>query len=90
MTFFKLFQTINIPYETKTRDSNEYKEYKGDEVNDKIFREILKQSYRMFRLFYGTFQLNAVGTDLNEQLLYIRKKLDHFYSRVSILYIIYN
>lgn len=50
-------QTINVPYEKKTKENEvEYNEYKCDDVHDKIFRNVLKQSYNMFRLFHGSFE----------------------------------
>lgn len=75
--------TVNVPFETKTKDRGEYNEYKGDEVHDSIFQAVLKQSYKMFRLFMGTFQLNFIGDDLEQQTTNLISKLDHFYSRVS-------
>lgn len=84
---FWMILTVNVPFETKTKDRGEYNEYKGDEVHDSIFQAVLKQSYKMFRLFMGTFQLNFIGNDLESQTTNLISKLDHFYSRVSFIFL---
>lgn len=80
---FVKFQTINAPHETKQKDSIGYIEYKGDEVHDKVYRSILKQSYRMFRLFCGTFQSHcAAAQDYSVQPHELINKLNEFYTEV--------
>ncbi|XP_053684156.1 vacuolar fusion protein CCZ1 homolog [Sabethes cyaneus] len=49
---------LNVPFERKTRETGDYNEYHGDDIHDTIFQAVLKQSYRMFRLFNGTFEEN--------------------------------
>ena len=79
---FPLFQTVNIPFVTKVKDGTEYLEYQSDDVQDNVYIAVLKQSYQMFRLFKGSFAsiLNKGG-----EVLHLKQKLDHFFSRVSIL-----
>lgn len=79
-----LLQTINAPHEQKQKDNIEYNEYRGDEVHDKIYRSILKQTYRMFRLFWGTFQSHIpAGEDYSVQPVELIDKLKKFYCEVS-------
>lgn len=55
--YFYFAQTINVPFEKKTKENGiDYNEYKCDDVHDKIFRNVLKQAYNMFRLFHGSFE----------------------------------
>ncbi|KAJ6642477.1 Vacuolar fusion protein CCZ1 like [Pseudolycoriella hygida] len=77
---FWMIMTINAPYDTKQKDSIEYNEYRGDEVNEKVYRSVLKQSYRMFRLFCGTFQSHIASgehsSDVPHELI---NKIKDFY-----------
>lgn len=77
-------QTINAPYDTKQKDNIEYNEYRGDEVHDKIYRSILKQTYRMFRLFCGSFQ-NHIPTGQGYSVVpqELIDKLKEFYFEVG-------
>lgn len=79
---FWMAMTVNAPYDKKTRDGVEYKEYKGDDVHDKIYGAVLRQSYSMFRLFYGTFQDNFVGDSTEERSLALMGKFEDFFSEV--------
>lgn len=61
--------TINVPSEKKEKPGGiEYIEYKSDEVHVKVFQQILRQSYQMFRLFNGKFvqHLCAAHKDKDE------------------------
>lgn len=79
-----MLQTINAPYDTKQKDNIEYNEYRGDEVHDKVYRSILKQTYRMFRLFCGTFQSHIpTGQGFSVVPLELINKLKEFYFEVS-------
>lgn len=77
-------QTINAPHDTKQKDNIEYNEYRGDEVHDKIYRSILKQTYRMFRLFCGSFQNHIpAGQGYSVVPQGLIDKLKEFYVEVS-------
>ncbi|KAG4066234.1 hypothetical protein HA402_000458 [Bradysia odoriphaga] len=72
--------TINAPYDTKQKDNIEYNEYRGDEVHEKVYRSILKQTYRMFRLFCGSFQNHIpAGQGYSVVPLELINKLKEFY-----------
>jgi len=78
------FQTVNIPFVAKVKDGTEYWEYQSDDVQDNVYLAVLQQSYKMFRLFKGSFTaiLNSNGADVTQ----LKQKLDHFFSRVRIKY----
>lgn len=78
------FQTVNIPFVVKVKDGTEYWEYQSDDVQDNVYLAVLQQSYKMFRLFKGSFTaiLNSNGADV----IQLKQKLDHFFSRVRIKY----
>lgn len=78
------FQTVNIPFVVKVKDGTEYWEYQSDDVQDNVYLAVLQQSYKMFRLFKGSFTaiLNSNGADVTQ----LKQKLDHFFSRVRIKY----
>lgn len=73
--------TINVPSEKKEKPGGiEYIEYKSDEVHVKVFRQILRQSYQMFRLFNGKFvQPDKEDNDFNVNRLC--NKLKEFYEK---------
>lgn len=75
-------QIVNAPSERKTRDGTEYTEYRCEDAHEIVYREILKQSYLMFRLFNGTFHDNLIGGDDKQQVTYLIAKLTKFYSKV--------
>ncbi|XP_063221462.1 vacuolar fusion protein CCZ1 homolog isoform X1 [Bacillus rossius redtenbacheri] len=76
---FWMVMTVNVPAVTKTKDGVEYVEYQSDDVQDNVFRSVLCQSYRMFRLFKGSFGhiLSSHAGDVE----LLRLKLEHFFSR---------
>lgn len=80
---FWIVMTLNAPFDTRTRDDGEYKEYKGDTVHGKIFRAVLEESYNMFKLFYGKFEDSFTGETLEERSLTIQGKFEDFFSGVS-------
>lgn len=77
---FWMVMVINVPKEIKLKDGVEEADYRGGEVHDKVFRAVLEQSYRMFRLFAGKFASNMIGDSEIEQTEYLRKKLNDFFS----------
>lgn len=76
--------TLNVPYEVKTKDRTEYNEYKGENVLDSVYQSVLKQSYKMFQLFMGTFNDHFIGENEDERIDCLRKKLNHFFSKVKL------
>lgn len=77
------FQTINVPSERKTRENTEYNEYKGDDVHDKVFQQVIKQSYFMFRLFAGTFRSHlTLEVDEAQKIEHFKLILHQFFSMV--------
>lgn len=75
---------MNVPFVVKMKDGTEYLEYQSDDVQDNVYLAVLQQSYKMFRLFKGSFTaiLDSSGADVTQ----LKYKLDHFFSRVSIKY----
>ena len=73
--------TVNVPFEKKTKNNVEYNEYHGDDLHDMVFQSVLKQSYKMFRLFTGTFTGNLIHSeDLSAEANLIGK-IENFYSK---------
>lgn len=81
---FWLAMTVNAPFDTRTREDGEFKEYKGDTVHGQIFRPVLEESYKMFRLFYGKIEENFVGETPEERSLALMGKFEDFFSVVSV------
>lgn len=81
---FWMVMTLNVPYEVKTKDGTKYNEYKGDSVLDSVYESVLKQSYKMFKLFMGTYTDHFIGNNEDERVACLREKLSHFYSKVNI------
>lgn len=59
-------------------------EYKGDNVHEKIYRQLLCQAYRMFRLFNGTFASHFENGRADYDSLPVRlmESLNDFYTKV--------
>lgn len=79
---FWLAMTVNAPYDTRTKEGGEYKEFKSDTVHGKIYRSVLEESYKMFRLFYGKFEESFIGDTPEEKSLALQSKLEDFFSVV--------
>jgi hypothetical protein len=75
---------VNIPFVIRVKDGAEYLEYQSDDVQDNVYLAVLQQSYKMFRLFKGSFTaiLRSNGADVTQ----LKQKLDHFFSRVRVKY----
>lgn len=82
-----LFQIVNAPSERKTRDESEYTEYRCEDAHEIVYREVLKQSYYMFRLFNGTFMDNLIGDNETQQVEHLISKLIKFYSKVFTIFV---
>ncbi|XP_036338310.1 vacuolar fusion protein CCZ1 homolog [Rhagoletis pomonella] len=55
-----IVMVLNVPREIKSKDGIEVPEYRGAEVQDGIYRVILRQSYNMYRLSQGTFHSSMI------------------------------
>lgn len=53
-------------------------------MHEKIYRNILKQAYNMFRLFVGTFVSLFPENNYNLIPTLLIEKLEYFYSKVKI------
>lgn len=78
---------LNVPKEVKCKDSVEVPEYRGAEVQDRIYRAVLRQCYNMFRLSWGTFRSNSCESDEENGREQLKEKLSTFFNNVSITYI---
>ncbi|XP_064603975.1 vacuolar fusion protein CCZ1 homolog [Liolophura sinensis] len=75
---FWVIMTVSIPVTEKvSKDGITYNEYHEEDVQDSVFEAVLRQSYRMFTLFNGTFTSILSRTDVNG----LQQRLDHFFSR---------
>ncbi|XP_076310218.1 vacuolar fusion protein CCZ1 isoform X2 [Tachypleus tridentatus] len=70
--------TVNVPTQQRTRDGQVYIEYLADDVQDHVYKSVLKTSYLMFRLFNGTFQ-RILSKSENVEML--KEKLLAFYKK---------
>lgn len=88
---------INVPHEKRkapdgapvsapasTAGSEHVTEYKGDTVHEKIYRQLLLQAYRMFRLFTGRFvsHFDNDCVDYDQMPVKLMEALNDFYSKV--------
>ena len=46
----KSFQTVTVPYSTKTKDGQTYLEYHDEDVQDSVYEAVLHQCYKMFKV----------------------------------------
>ncbi|KAJ8317856.1 hypothetical protein KUTeg_002947 [Tegillarca granosa] len=83
---FWVVMTVSIPYVEKSKDGSQYLEYHEEDVQDRVYKAILQQAYRMFQFFNGTFYDVLTCNDNDVKVL--QKRLDHFYSRDSLLFLL--
>ncbi|KAK6170284.1 hypothetical protein SNE40_018709 [Patella caerulea] len=76
---FWIIMTVSIPFSEKTKDGQSYIEYRDDDVQDSVYQAVLLQTYKMFKLFNGTFT-NILARS-NNDVESLKKRLDHFFSR---------
>lgn len=76
---FRIVMTVSVPYTEKSKDGAPIIEYREEDVQDCVYEALLKQAYRMFQLFNGTFYhiLSKNGGDVQS----LKQRLEHFYSR---------
>lgn len=76
---FWMMMTVSIPFKEKVKDGQTVTEYKEDQVQDSVFESILKQAYKMFKLFNGTF--TTILARANGEIESLKQRLEHFYSK---------
>ncbi|XP_557365.3 vacuolar fusion protein CCZ1 homolog [Anopheles gambiae] len=74
-----MIMTLSVPFDRKTRDSGDYNEYHGDTIHDTIYQSVLRQAYRMFRMFHGTFQDNLRPNEELDAQANLIGRLEAFY-----------
>ncbi|XP_067642883.1 vacuolar fusion protein CCZ1 homolog [Eurosta solidaginis] len=77
-----MVMVLNVPKEVKSKDGIEVPEYRGTEVQDRIYRTLLHQCYNMYRLSWGTFQSCMPLTDMEDVigLKKLKEKLSKFFN----------
>ncbi|KAL3878000.1 hypothetical protein ACJMK2_035641 [Sinanodonta woodiana] len=76
---FWVTMTVTVPFTEKTRDGQVYVEYHEEDVQDSVMEAVLKQAYRMFTLFNGSFY--HILNNSNGDVYVLQQRLEHFYSR---------
>ncbi|XP_041362737.1 vacuolar fusion protein CCZ1 homolog [Gigantopelta aegis] len=76
---FWMAMTVSIPYSEKVKDGHSYIEYREEDVQDSVYAAVLKQAYRMFQLFNGTFE--NILQQANGDVQILKQRLEHFYER---------
>ncbi|XP_005097300.1 vacuolar fusion protein CCZ1 homolog [Aplysia californica] len=76
---FWMVMSVSIPFKEKVKDGQTVTEYRDDHVQDSVFECILRQAYKMFKLFNGTFTTILMRADGNVDSL--KQRLEHFYSK---------
>lgn len=76
---FWMIMTVSIPFSEKSKDNAPYLEYREEDVQDSVYEAILRQAYRMFQLFNGSF-VNILSKS-NNDIKALQVRLEHFYTR---------
>ncbi|XP_063445038.1 vacuolar fusion protein CCZ1 homolog [Mytilus trossulus] len=76
---FWIIMTVSVPFTEKTKDGQPIVEYREEDVQDCVYEALLKQAYRMFHLFNGTFT-HILSKNSND-VQCLKQRLEHFYSR---------
>ncbi|XP_039962838.1 vacuolar fusion protein CCZ1 homolog [Bactrocera tryoni] len=75
-----IVMVLNVPKEVKSKDGVEVPEYRGTEVQDRIYRAVLRQCYNMFRLSSGTFRSNSNDSDEDNGREQLKGRLSTFFN----------
>lgn len=88
---------IQVPFEQRKAAASEatagsgggdvVTEYKGDNLHERIYRRLLQQAYRMFRLFRGTFSSHFDGghlVDYDQMPVQLMEAFNDFYTKVGL------
>ncbi|CAH3164779.1 unnamed protein product [Pocillopora meandrina] len=74
---FWMIMTVSIPFSEKmTKDGKMFVEYHDEDVLDSVLDGVLKQAYKMFKLFNGTFSYILKTYNIEA----LCKRLEHFYT----------
>ncbi|XP_015763387.1 PREDICTED: vacuolar fusion protein CCZ1 homolog [Acropora digitifera] len=74
---FWMIMTVSIPFSEKmAKDGKMVIEYHDEDVLDSVLDAVLKQAYKMFKLFNGTFGYILKTYHLEA----LRKRAEHFYA----------
>ncbi|KAM7430052.1 vacuolar fusion protein ccz1 [Porites harrisoni] len=74
---FWMIMTVSIPFSEKmAKDGKMMIEYHDEDVLDSVLDAVLKQAYKMFKLFNGTFAYIIKSHNLEA----LCKRLEHFYT----------
>lgn len=76
---FWMIMTVSIPYKEKVKEGQNVTEYREDHVQDSVFESILRQAYKMFKLFNGTF--TTILNRANGEVESLKQRLEHFYNK---------
>ncbi|KAG9476887.1 hypothetical protein GDO78_002340, partial [Eleutherodactylus coqui] len=70
---------VKNPVVEKQKEGKAILEYQEDELLDKVYSSVLKQCYKMYKLFNGTFNkaMEAGGVAL------LKDRLEKFFLRVK-------
>ncbi|KAI8797551.1 vacuolar fusion protein CCZ1 [Biomphalaria glabrata] len=76
---FWIVMTVAIPFKEKIKDGQPFTEYRDDHVQDSVYEAILRQAYKMFKLFNGTF--TTILARANGEVEALKQRLEHFYDK---------
>ncbi|KAH8266039.1 hypothetical protein KR038_001070 [Drosophila bunnanda] len=77
-----MVMVLNVPKEVRLKEGVEVNDYRGAEISDRIYRAILRQCYRMFRLQHGTFAAHAIEeSDAEKRRELLSQELRGFYEK---------
>lgn len=78
---FWMVMTVGLPTQQKTRNGQLYVEHLSDEVQDNVYQAVLEATYKMFRMFVGSFT-DLLAQDSNKEKL--RSYFDQHIPRLSL------
>ncbi|CAI9723484.1 Hypothetical predicted protein [Octopus vulgaris] len=76
---FWMVVTITIPSSEKIKDGQSFIDYQDEEVQDLVYDCVLKQAYRMFKLFNGSF-MNILQRS-KQSVVALQQRLEYFFAR---------
>lgn len=76
---FWMVVIILVPFSEKIKDGQSYIEYHEEDVQDLVYESVLKQAYRMFKLFNGSFE-NILRRS-KQCVTALQQRLEYFFTR---------
>lgn len=68
---------------TRTSEVMWTNEYQSEKVQENVYSAVLRQMYKMFCLFHGTFN-SILGASYDEEnIQFLKDRLENFYNHVS-------